>query len=269
MFERKENTIQAKFKPHLIPQYWESLKPVSNVGVDTLQAWQQKVSFMDEVSVQNNAVVFLWNAYTNRFLYMSDKLKIFSGFDPLLFTAESGVENVLAQIHPNHVQPVLLMIQQLVINFCADYQVINYKDVKICFNYLFRNSAGEYMQILQRPVILEVDESNKPALVLNFTYHVEYIKRPGSVEGMVVYNNDTFLFDYNALTRRIEPAKSFSTQEMNILQLLGKGFDTKAIAEKLFISPNTVDTHRRNLIKKANCMDTTGVVAFARMTGLL
>ena len=256
-------------KLHLIPQYWQSLKPVSNAGTETIEEWKQKVAFMDEVSVQNNAVVFLWNAYTNRFLYMSDKLKIFSGIEPAWFTAENGVENVLAQIHPDHVQPVLLMIQRLVVNFCADHKVVNHKDVKICFNYLFKNSDGEYMQILQRPVILEVDENNKPSLVLNFTYHVEYIKRPGSVGGMIVNNGDIFLFDYNPSTKQIEPAKSFSLQEMNILQQLGKGLDTKAIAEKLFISPNTVDTHRRNLIKKANCMDTTGVVAFARMTGLL
>jgi DNA-binding CsgD family transcriptional regulator len=161
------------------------------------------------------------------------------------------------------------VIQQLVVNFCADHNVANYKNVKICFNYLFKNGKDEYMQILQRPVILEVDEHNKPTLVMNFTYHIDYIKRPDSVGGMVITDDGTFVFDYNPITKSIEPAKSFSTQETTILQLLGKGFDTKAIAEKLFISPHTVDTHRRNLIKKTNCMDTTGVVAFARMTGLI
>jgi len=269
MADLKITDVNSLLKINLIPQYWESLKPRSDVGHTVADDWKKKVEFMDAVSVQNNAVVFLWNSYTNRFLYMSDKLKIFSGIDPSLFTAENGIENVLAQIHPQHVQPVLLMIQKLVVNFCAENKVADPKSIKICFNYLFKNGDEEYMQILQRPVILEVDEQNKPTLVMNFTYHVDYIKRTDSVGGMVITDEAAFIFDYNATTNSIEMAKTLSAQEMNILQLLGKGLDTKAIAEKLFISPHTVDTHRRNLIKKTNCMDTTGVVAFARMTGLI
>jgi DNA-binding CsgD family transcriptional regulator len=168
-----------------------------------------------------------------------------------------------------HVQPVLQLIQTLVVNYCAENRVADFKNVKICFNYLFKNGIGEYMQILQRPVILEVDENNKPTLVLNFTYHVDYIKKPNSVGGIIITDNGTFIFDYNTDKKQIEPPKTLSDQEMKILHLLGKGFDTKAIAQQLFISPHTVDTHRRNLIKKTNCLDTTGVVAFARMTGLI
>jgi DNA-binding CsgD family transcriptional regulator len=265
----KNTDVKSLVKINLIPHYWESLKPQSNVGTTVEHDWKKKVEFMDEVAVQNNAVVFLWNSFTNRFLYMSDKLKIFSGLDPALFTAENGVENVLSQIHPMHVQPVLQLIQTLVVNYCAENRVADFKNVKICFNYLFKNGIGEYMQILQRPVILEVDENNKPTLVLNFTYHVDYIKKPNSVGGIIITDNGTFIFDYNTDKKQIEPPKTLSDQEMKILHLLGKGFDTKAIAQQLFISPHTVDTHRRNLIKKTNCLDTTGVVAFARMTGLI
>lgn len=269
MASLKITDVNKLLKIESIPQYWESLKPQTDIDNSLAEDWKKKVEFMDAVSFHHNAVVFLWNSYTNRFLYMSDKLQIFSDINPALFTAENGVENVLAQIYPAHVKPVLLLIQQLVVNFCANHHVANYKNVKICFNYLFKNGKGEYMQILQRAVILEVDNNNKPTLVLNFTYHVEYIKRPGSVGGMVICDEGTFIFEYNANTNCIEPAKTFSPQELTVLSLLGKGLDTKAIAEKLFISPHTVDTHRRNLIKKANCLDSTSVVTFARMTGLI
>jgi DNA-binding CsgD family transcriptional regulator len=269
MADLKTSDVKSLLKINLIPHYWESLKPQNDVGTSVEDAWKKKVEFMDEVSVQNNAVVFLWNSFTNRFLYMSDKLKILSGLEPSSFTAENGVEYVLSQIHESHVQPVLQLIQKLVINYCAENNVADYKSVKICFNYLFKNGNGEYVQTLQRPVILEVDENNRPSLVLNFTYHVDYIKRQNSVGGMVIADDKTSIFNYNLDEKCIEPSKTFSDQEMKILQLLGKGFDTKAIAEKLFISPHTVDTHRRNLIKKTNCMDTTGVVTFARMIGLI
>ncbi len=261
--------VRSLQKINLIPKYWESLKPQNDVGVTVEESWRKKMEFMDDVSVQNNVVVFLWNSYTNRFLYMSDKVKVLSGLDAALFTAENGVEYSLSMIHPNHLQAGLELIQKLVVNYCAENNVEDFKSIKLCFNYLFKNGSGEYVQSLQRPVILEVDENNKPTLVLNFTHHVDHIKREDSVGGMVITEHENYIFDYNSEKKCIDPPKKFSEQEMKILQLLGKGFDTKAIAGKLFISPHTVDTHRRNIIRKTSCMDTTGAVAFAKLIGLI
>lgn len=41
-------------------------------------------------------------------------------------------------------------------------------------------------------------------------------------------------------------------RESEILQLLAKGMTSPEIAEKMFVSPLTVETHRRNLIQKFN-----------------
>ena len=61
---------------------------------------------------------------------------------------------------------------------------------------------------------------------------------------------------------------AFVHQEKKILSLLAEGKSSKEIAEALFISPHTVDTHRRHLLKKTNCIDTTGIVMYARLVGL-
>jgi hypothetical protein len=72
MFQPQKETTPSFFNLHLIPHYWQSLKPSVDVPESLVDEWKRKVEFMDEVSIQNNAVVFLWNAYTNRFLYMRD-----------------------------------------------------------------------------------------------------------------------------------------------------------------------------------------------------
>ena len=41
-----------------------------------------------------------------------------------------------------------------------------------------------------------------------------------------------------------------SQRENEILQLLSDGYNSREIAEKLFISEFTVQTHRRNMLKK-------------------
>lgn len=43
-----------------------------------------------------------------------------------------------------------------------------------------------------------------------------------------------------------------SKRELQILQLIGKGYTSHQIAEELFIGKSTVDTHRKNMIRKLN-----------------
>ena len=61
----------------------------------------------------------------------------------------------------------------------------------------------------------------------------------------------------------------FTPQETKVLQLLSDGKQTKYIAQKLSASPHTIDTHRRNMLAKTSCVDSTALVAYCRMIGLL
>jgi DNA-binding NarL/FixJ family response regulator len=56
-----------------------------------------------------------------------------------------------------------------------------------------------------------------------------------------------------ALTRR----------EKEILQLLNEGFNGPAIAEKLILSPYTIETHRKNLMQKFNVHNTQALLHIA------
>jgi DNA-binding CsgD family transcriptional regulator len=260
--------VKSLQKINLIPQYWESLKPKKNIGALLEDSWKKKIEFIDEISVQNNVVVFLWNAYTNRFLYMSDKLKVLSGLDPSLYIAENGMEYSLSRAHPNHIAPTLDLNRKF-ISYCLENNVTDYRTVSVCFNYLYKNGNDQYVQILQRAVILEVDENNKPSLALSFIHYIGHIKKHDSVGGVICAGDGVSIFDYNVDKKCFEPVKTVSDQEKKILQMLAQGLDTKAIAKNLSISPHTVNTHRRNLIKKTSCVDTTGVVDFAKLIGLI
>jgi DNA-binding NarL/FixJ family response regulator len=61
--------------------------------------------------------------------------------------------------------------------------------------------------------------------------------------------------DYNQLliTRR----------EVEVLKLIAEGLTNQEIADKLFISASTVDTHRKNLISKLNVKNTAALVRTA------
>ena len=52
-------------------------------------------------------------------------------------------------------------------------------------------------------------------------------------------------------------------REQEVLKLIGEGYSTKEIAEYLYISRRTVETHRYNIMKKLNLHKTSGLVRFA------
>jgi len=64
------------------------------------------------------------------------------------------------------------------------------------------------------------------------------------------------------VTKSDEPV-SITEREVEILELIVKEFTNQEIADKLFISPRTVDAHRRNLLQKTGARNTAGLVRYA------
>lgn len=59
-----------------------------------------------------------------------------------------------------------------------------------------------------------------------------------------------------------------STREREVLQLIAFEFTAKEIAHKLYISPHTVDSHRKNLLEKLKVKNTAGMVRVAFEKGI-
>jgi len=66
-----------------------------------------------------------------------------------------------------------------------------------------------------------------------------------------------------------ELVNSITQREMEILQLIAMGMTSGEIAKKLFISKNTVETHRKNLLGKLNVKNTAALLKFAYQNGLV
>ncbi len=57
--------------------------------------------------------------------------------------------------------------------------------------------------------------------------------------------------------------KDLSAREMEVFKLFAEGLSNRHIAEKLFISVRTVETHKNNIMKKINLKTTVDLVKFA------
>ena len=58
-------------------------------------------------------------------------------------------------------------------------------------------------------------------------------------------------------------------REQEVLELIAQGKTNKDIAEQLFVSSTTVDTHRKNLLQKFDAKNTASLIMLAGKAGLL
>ena len=91
--------------------------------------------------------------------------------------------------------------------------------------------------------------------------------------------NYVFLSDQELLKMNIEYLKhdtytdiitfDNSERENEIIVLIAEGLTNEQIAEQLFLSKHTVNTHRKNIMAKLGVKNTAGIVMYAVKTNLV
>ncbi len=70
-------------------------------------------------------------------------------------------------------------------------------------------------------------------------------------------------------TGQVSKSSELSAREIEIIKHISDGLTNAEIGERLFISPRTVDTHRRNLLLKTGAKNSAELVKYAVVKGLL
>lgn len=81
--------------------------------------------------------------------------------------------------------------------------------------------------------------------------------------------NEKVLEQFSSLSTAINAVPALTRREKEILQLLEQGLNGPQIAEKLFLSHFTVETHRKNLMQKMSVNSTQQLLKTAREKKLI
>ncbi len=105
-------------------------------------------------------------------------------------------------------------------------------------------------------------------LVTNFTYLEDVTWMQPKSGTWQLLGPEANYFDFN-----IPEIASFkgvlSTSEIRVLKLVARGFHSRDIAEGLRLSRHTVDTHRRNMLRKMDAANTPELLTLARDMNLI
>jgi DNA-binding NarL/FixJ family response regulator len=133
-----------------------------------------------------------------------------------------------------------------------------FPDVKVLVLTMFNDSAiiSEILQVEAEGYILKNTGKNE---LMNA---ITKIMDNGTFYSNEVLN--TMLSQTIKKSRKLIPEKEkLTTRELEILKLICEEYTTADIAEKLFISPRTVDTHRKNILEKSGSKTIVGLIKYA------
>ncbi len=155
----------------------------------------------------------------------------------------------------------------------------------VFLDYNLENTTGPEVlqQLLQlKPNLKVIALSNYDELIfVNYMiekgasgYLIKNITQQQLKDAILTVLNGEKFFSTEVLIKMIQKEQSakmdlskiktlLSAREIQILQLISLELTNEEIAEKLFLSKRTVDSHRHNLLAKLNVKNTVGLVKYA------
>lgn len=131
-----------------------------------------------------------------------------------------------------------------------------YPDVKIMA--LSMNNEGDLINDM-------IESSNISGYVLKNIGQPELIQALEKIAGGGIYFSEEVIQELQKSTspKKQSAAVHLTDRELEITRLIEKEYNNRQIAEALFISERTVETHRKNILRKTNTNSVIGLVKYA------
>jgi len=186
---------------------------------------------------------------------------------------QRGIELFLQAIHPDQLDLIVHGVYPDIADFLgglADDQ--EKKSVLIQYTYMLKRKNGPYVNLLESNKVLELDDIGRPAVLLgNVIMLHDSELRPSPLRLTIKRfgRRDEAEKVFSKVYTCLQTKENITAREIDILCCLASGDTSKGIGLKLCISPHTVDTHRRSLLKKLNCRNVVELTRLALRHGLL
>jgi len=185
-----------------------------------------------------------------------------------------SLDKLLKLMHPDDLkfmpQKESIAIDFLFNRITAD-QLLKYK---VSYVMRFKTLSGQYKTYLHQAKTLTTSKDGKIQQVIGVHTDISYLNTP--IDHKISFIGDSgypsfFSEVVNPQFQQFQQTfkQLFTKKEEEIIKLLTKGLDFKAIANILHISPHTVNTHKRNILKKSNCKNTAEMLSYCLRLGIV
>lgn len=214
---------------------------------------------LDSFPLNKYQCLYIHNFVSSSITYQKGVFE-FLGYKPEEFNSHL----IHSYFHPDDKEIVLRIIQASV-NYAAENQLNLAGNVYL--TYRLRKKNGEYIKVLRQSNVFEADKNGRIISNLSLITDISYMSSSNSVE----WKFDVEGLDQEEFKKYVghQYEDLFSTRELEIIHEINNGLNSEEIGKTLFISKHTVDTHRRNILKKVGCKNSIELITFCQQNGIL
>jgi len=183
------------------------------------------------------------------------------------------LDSLLGRLHPEDIEKMHEK-ESLAANFLLNK--ISREDLphyKVVYFMRILHSDGTYRTILHQSKTLVVSNEGKVQQVLGIHTDVSYLNIAFDHKVSFISDKKPSYYaletgdEYKRLDRSY--SKLLTSREKEIIKKLSEGKNFNEIAVSLFLSPHTINTHKRNILRKVGCKNTTELVARCIREGII
>ena len=228
----------------------------------------QHISFLDSLSVLQNSVISIFDLCKMEHVYLSPNFSDLLGWDQEKISVPDN-EYINQRMHPAdlaHLNNVSWQFFELILRVDPVWRE-QMKYIKLIMDYRTFGKDGNYIRVIEQHKLLELDQYGNVWLSMS----ILDLSPDQDLTSLCRYRLVNTLTGelYSFPSSELIAGRKLSFREQEILQLLAKGLISKQIADKLFISVNTVNTHRQRIIEKLDVSNTAEAIQYAGRLGLI
>lgn len=230
----------------------------------SLEEHIKKIIELDAYLPYSSTFFCITNTQNLTFEYISKNMFSCLGINAGLMKT-GGMKYFWSLMHPDDIEHWLQALNELMNYTLNEIDERDRDKMSYTWNYRIKNAKGDYVNLIQNTTPLEFDLHNKPIVGLaHYTVLDSKINMHVSATAKMLNENMEYETKYfNNFSQKIL-SDGISNRERDIVRLLVLNYSSKDIADKLNISPNTVDTHRRNILKKLKISSTGELIGMIK-----
>lgn len=206
---------------------------------------------------------FIFNARSGDFDFVSPEVFQVLGYE----AGEVDTALIVSSIHPED-ESWFLNFENEVTNFYAGLPAKRIPNYKVQYDFRIRKRNGDYIRLLNQVVVIEHDDTF--GVLRSFGVHTDitHLKPHGLPSlSFVGFNGEPSYINLPVKEVFTTNKIVLSKREKEILGLLSRGLNTRQISQHLFLSEETVKTHRRNILRKTNKKNVAALLSSAVKNG--
>lgn len=226
-------------------------------GSPNLEEHVKKIIELDQYLPHSSTFYCITNTQNLSFEFISKNLSRCLKIDKFEFEC-LGMRYFWSRIHPDDLSVWLGALNELMDFTLSEIPIEERQFMSYSWNYRFLDGNHTYVNVIQNTTPLQYDINHKPIIGLaHYTILDGAIKMEVCASAKYLNVNNEYETKYfNNFSRKLL-SDGITNRERDVIRLLLLDYSSKKIATKLNVSVHTVDTHRRNILKKMK-VSTTG-----------